>query len=106
MRVTWVARSIHPWDRDLPTIDQDEAFAAQCLEDVDTAITRLFERFDVIESLDVVVLHPVSGTSILTGCVVRDEFVGAKRLSIAMRLKMAGLTYEFGRGGLQPTRCA
>jgi len=106
MRVTWVARSIHPWDRDLSGIDQDDAFATQCLEDVDAAITRLFERLDAIESLDVVVLHPTSHANILTGCVVRDEFVGAKRLSIAMRLKMAGLTYEFGRGGLQPTRCA
>ena len=106
MRITWVARSIHPWDRDLPGGEQDDAFATQCLEDVDTAITRLFERFDAIESLDIVVLHPVSRTSILTGCVVRDEFVGAKRLSIGMRLKTAGLTYEFGRGGLQPTRCA
>jgi len=106
MRVTWIARPLHPWDRDLPSIEQDDAFATRCLEDVDAAITRLFERLDVMESLDVVVLHPVSQASILTGCVVRNEFVGAKRLSIAMRLKMAGLTYEFGRGGLQPTRCA
>ena len=106
MRVTWVARPIHPWDRDLPGVEQDDAFATQCLDDVDAAITRLFERFDVIESLDILVLHPMSHTSILTGRIVRDEFVGAKRLSIAMRLKMAGLTYEFGRGGLQPTRCA
>jgi len=106
MRVTWIARPIHPWDRDLPGVEQDDAFATQCLEDVDAAITRLFERFDVIESLDIAVLHPVSRESILTGTIVRDEFVRAKRFSIAMRLKMAGLTYEFGRGGLQPTRCA
>jgi hypothetical protein len=97
MQVTWTARPLHPWDRDLPAFEQDEAFGSQCLQDVDTAISRLFERFELVTSLDVVVLHPVSRTSILAGCVQRHEFAGASRLSIPMRLKMVGL---------QPTRCA
>jgi hypothetical protein len=106
MQATWIARPLHPWDRDLPAFEQDEAFCSQCLQDVDTAIARLFERFELVASLDIVVLHPVSRTSILTGYVHRHEFAAAKRLSIPMRLRMAGITYEFGRGDLQPTRCA
>jgi len=92
MQVTWIARPLHPWDRDLPVFEQEEAFGVQCLQDVDVAISRLFERFELVASLDVVVLHPVSRTSILTGCVLRHEFADAKRLSVTMRLKMVGLT--------------
>ena len=102
MAVTWTARSFHPWDRHLPSSEQEESFAIQCLEDVDAAMTRLFERFDILESLDVEVLHPASLAAILRGRVSRADFVGNSRASIAMRLKMAGLSYEFGRGGLQP----
>jgi glutamate synthase domain-containing protein 2 len=102
MALTWTARAFHPWDRHLPSGEQDESFAIQCLEDVDAAVTRLFERFDIVESLDVDVVHPVSQAKILSGRVSRADFVANARVSIAMRLKMAGLAYEFGRGGLQP----
>ena len=102
MSVTWTARPIHPWDRHLPSSEQEHDFAAQCLEDADTAIARLFARFDIVESLDVDVLHPVSRATILTGRVSRADFLSTARMAIPMRLKMAGLAYEFGRGGLQP----
>jgi hypothetical protein len=85
-----------------PSSEQEESFASQCLEDVDAAITRLFDRFDIVESLDVDVLHPASHVTILSGRVSGADFVGKSAASIAMRLKMAGLAYEFGRGGLQP----
>jgi hypothetical protein len=96
------SRAFHPGDRHLPNSEQEESFAIQCLEDVDAAMTRLFERFDILESLDVEVLHPTSLAAILRGRVSRADFVANSRASIAMRLKMAGLTYEFGRGGLRP----
>jgi hypothetical protein len=102
MSVTWTARPIHPWDRHLPNSEQDHRFAAQCLEDVDTAIARLLARFDIVESLDVDVLHPVSRATILAGRVSRADFLSTARMAIPMRLKMAGLAYEFGGGGLQP----
>lgn len=102
MSVTWTARPIHPWDRHLPNSEQEHGFATQCLEDVDAAITRLFARFEIVESIDLDVLHPVSHATILTGRVSRSDFCSSPRMSIPMRLKMAGLAYEFGRGGLQP----
>jgi len=102
MSVAWTARPIHPWDRHLPGSEQEHGFATQCLEDVDAAISRLFARFEIVESIDVDVLHPISRATILTGRVSRADFLSTARMSIPMRLKMAGLAYEFGRGGLQP----
>ena len=104
MQVQWTARPIHPWDKDLPIEHQDEAFASQCLRDVDEAIARLFARLASIEHLEIAVIHPQSRTNIVAGLVSRADFVAAKRLSVPMRLKMAGVAYEIGRGGLQPVR--
>lgn len=102
MSVTWTARPVHPWDRDLPLDQQDATFADQCLRDVDIAIARLFSQFPLVERLDITVRHPLSHASILTGTAHRADFLAVQRLSIPMRLKMLGLAYETGRGGLRP----
>jgi len=102
MSVTWTARPVHPWDRDLPLEQQDATFADQCLQDVDIAIARLFSQFPLVERLDITVRHPISHASILTGTAHRADFLAVQRLSIPMRLKMLGLAYEIGRGGLRP----
>jgi hypothetical protein len=102
MCVTWTARPVHPWDRDLPMEQQDTTFADQCLQDVDIAIARLFSQFPLVEELDITVRHPISHASILSGTAHRADFLAVQRLSIPMRLKMLGLAYEIGRGGLRP----
>ncbi len=102
MSVTWTARRVHPWDRDLPLEQQDATFAEQCLQDVDLAIARLFSQFPLVERLDITVRHPISQASILSGTAHRAEFLAVQRLSIPMRLKMLGIAYEMGRGGLRP----
>ena len=106
MHLAWTARPVHPWDRHLPPDDRDEAFADQCLHDVDMAIARLFTRFEMLASLEIAVFHPESDANILGGRVSRVDFDAARRLSVAMRLKMAGIAYAFGRGGLQPLDAA
>jgi hypothetical protein len=102
MSVTWTARPVHPWDRDLPLEQQDSGFADQCLQDVDIAIARMFSQFPLVERLEISVRHPISHASILTGTAHRADFLAVQRLSIPMRLKMLGLAYEIGRGGLRP----
>lgn len=102
MRLSWTARPVHPWDRDLPCEQQDAAFADQCLLDVDVAMARLFAKFPAVERLDITVRRPGSGTPILTGTAHRADFERVRRLSTPMRLKMVGLAYELGRGGLRP----
>jgi hypothetical protein len=102
MHVTWTARPVHPWDRDLSSEQQDAAFAEQCLHDVDVAIARLFSEFAAVDRLDIIVRHPDSRTAILTGTAHRADFDEVQRLSTPMRLRMVGLAYELGRGGLRP----
>jgi hypothetical protein len=102
MQVGWTARPVHPWDGDLPSDQQDAAFADQCLHDVDVAIARLFSQFQIVDRLDITVRHPASQASIVMGTADRADFLAAHRLSVPMRLKMAGLAYELGRGGLRP----
>ena len=102
MSVTWTARRVHPWDRDLPLEQQDSTFDDQCLQDVDIAVARMFSQFPLVERLDITVRHPMSHASSLTGTAHRADFLAVQRLSIPMRLKMLGLAYEIGRGGLRP----
>jgi hypothetical protein len=102
MHVTWTARPVHPWDRDLSLEQQDEAFAGQCLDDADVAIARLFATFPTVDRLEITVRHPESHTPILTGAAHRADFAGVQRLSTPMRLRTIGLAYELGRGGLRP----
>ena len=63
---------------------------------------RLFSCFPLVEQLDITVRHPISHASILSGTAHRADFLAVPRLSIPMRLKMLGLAYESGRGGLRP----
>src|ERR1700688_1678473 len=42
LRVQLLARPIHPWDRDRPANERNELFVQQCLEDVSTALPKLF----------------------------------------------------------------
>src|SRR5713226_4306956 len=104
IQIEWTARFVHPWDRDLPQEERSALFVQQCLHDVDQAITQLFERFDIVDELDISVLNPGSKARILAGVVSRTDYLASRRLTTQMRLKMAGLAYEIGRGGLQPLR--
>jgi hypothetical protein len=102
IQLEWTARPVHPWDHDLPQEEQSDLFVRQCLHDVDQAVAQLFERFDVVDELDISVRDPESNVRILAGVVSRPDYLASRGLSTQMRLKMAGLAYEIGRGGLQP----
>ena len=43
LEVEWQARDIHPWDQGIAPEEAAQRFAQQCLEDVDAAISSLFE---------------------------------------------------------------
>ena len=102
MQIEWTARFVHPWDHDLPQEERSGLFVYQCLHDVDQAIAQLFERFDVVDELDISVLDPKSNARIVTGVVTRADYLASRPLTTQMRLKTVGLAYEIGRGGLQP----
>ena len=94
LHVEWLARDVHPWDRDLPERRQAELFAQQCLEDVDAAIPRLFEQLPEIDVLEIGVLERGSKTRIIAGTIHRSDLVARESSSLGMRLRMIGINYQ------------
>ncbi len=94
LTLAWKARRVHPWDRDLPNHVQQQAFAEQCLCDVDRVVSEVLGRLEAVDLLEIAVFHPDSHVKVLGGIISRSDFVAAKRLSIPMRLRMAGLTQD------------
>jgi hypothetical protein len=94
LHVEWLARDVHPWDRDLPERRQAELFAQQCLEDVDAAIPRLFEELPEIDVLEIGVLERGSKTRIIAGTTHRNDLVAQRCSSLGMRLRMIGINYH------------
>ena len=94
LRVEWQATDVHPWDRDLSEPQQAQLFARQCLEEVDAAITRLFERVPEMYVLELGVRDPRSNAMIVSGVVHRDDLPGASRLALEMKLRTVGMKYQ------------
>ena len=65
LHLEWLARDIHPWDRDLPEGSRAELFVQQCLEDVDAAIPRLFHRLPEVDVIEVDVVEPRTKCTII-----------------------------------------
>jgi hypothetical protein len=76
--------------------------ARQCLEDVDTAITRLFKRIPEIQVLEIVVRDHRSHAVIMVGVVDRDDLCGASTRALEMRLKTIGMQYRLSDCRFEP----
>jgi hypothetical protein len=95
LHVQLLARPIHPWDRDLPAEQRSELFVQQCLEDVSTAIPKLFRSMPEIEEMEITVLDPKTKSAIIAGIVKRSEALASNHFSSAgMKLKAMGLSYR------------
>jgi hypothetical protein len=94
LRVEWRAREVHPWDHDLPEPQQAQLFARQCLEDVEAAMTRLFEKIPEMYVLELGVRDPRSNAVIMSGVVHRDDLLGASHLALEMKLRTVGMKYQ------------
>src|SRR5580658_4820745 len=74
LQLEWLARDVHPWDRDLPAPHQAELFCQQALQDTEAAILRLFRLLPDIAQVNFRVLDPhASRRVIITGNVERRE---------------------------------
>jgi hypothetical protein len=102
LRVQLLARPIHPWDRDLPAEERSELFVQQCLEDVNTAIPKLFRSMPEIEEMEVTVLDPKTKSAIIAGIVKRSDALTANDcLSAGMKLRAMGLAYGRSNCGFE-----
>ncbi len=94
LEVEWQARGIHPWDQGLPPEREAQKFVEQCLEDVDAALSRLFEALPDTDEIELRVLDPTSAEPIVAGTVMRAQAIAASAGSVGMKLKSLGLVYR------------
>jgi hypothetical protein len=95
LRIDWIAREIHPWDRDLPAETAERLFSQQCLDDANAAITRLFAEIPVLDSIEVRVRRDISRPPILEGTVYRLDSISSNDFaSTGMRLRAIGLRFR------------
>lgn len=93
LEISWVARSVHPWDENLPSIEKEILFAQQTLEDTEAAVIRVFERLPEVDILDIRVLAPQTGELLAAGTVPREVVHNraSKAHSVRMRLGDLGI---------------
>jgi hypothetical protein len=94
LRIEWLARSIHPWDRDLPADRAERAFTQQCLDDTGAALTRLFAEIPVLDTIEVRVRRYPSHAPLLSGTVRRECLKTGDYGSIGMKLRAIGLSFR------------
>jgi len=105
LEITWLARNIHPWDRDCPRAESETLFAEQALADTEAAVWRIFESLPHIDVIELSVLEPTSGALIATGAVHRSASNAARSplLSVGMRLRELGITYRLDARDRNPS---
>jgi hypothetical protein len=102
LRVQLLARPVHPWDRDLPAEERSESFVQQCLEDVGTAIPKLFRSMPEIEEMEITVLDPKNKKAIIAGIVKRSDALTSIHFSSpGMKLRAMGLSYGRTNSGFE-----
>lgn len=94
LRVEWLARDVHPWDRGLPAVQSERLFAEQCLADTDAAISRLFAEIPVLDAIEVRVRRQPSQPPLLAGIVHRKDLREPSPRSTSMRLRSLGLMFR------------
>jgi len=94
LHIEWVAREIHPWDRDLNEDEAERRFTQQCLDDTDAAISRIFGEIPVLNTIEVCVRRGVAGPPLLTGTVQRASLWTSDHVSTGMRLRGLGVRFR------------
>jgi hypothetical protein len=95
LEIQWRARDVHSWDRDLPFERRGLTFVEQTLADTEAVITGLFEALPQVDVIDLAVMEPTSGGTMMAGTVSRYVPTGNRRLlSIKMRLSELGVQYR------------
>jgi hypothetical protein len=100
LQIEWLARDLHPWDRDLPRARAQREFSAQCFDDTDAALTRLFNEIPVLDAIQVCIRREAADAPLLTGTVEREDFERNDPSPAAMKLRRFGLKFRMNNEGL------
>jgi len=101
LQLEWIARDIHPWDRDDLSDVQAEKFFDQFLADTENAIDRLFTTLPHLDQIDVTVRDPASDAVIASGTMDRVGQDNDKSTSTRMRLMARGLRCDLNEAYFQ-----
>jgi hypothetical protein len=94
LQVEWLAREVHPWNRDLPDDQLERLFTQQCLDDTDAAISRIFKEIPVLDTIEVCVRRRPDGPALLAGTVRRNALEMNDHASVGMRLRGLGVRFR------------
>ncbi len=102
LEIVWLARAIHPWDGDDTAEERAHLFVNQTLTDTDTALSRLFALLPHIDSVDLRIVDPVSGQTIMTGLIFRASLALNRPLSNRMWLGQLGVHFRLTGNRFEP----
>ena len=102
LQVEWIAREVHPWDRNRPPMSVQKLYTLQCLQDTHTAIEGLFNEIPEVEALDIRIFSAPSQSVVIAGLVHREDLTHAVFDSPAMNLKTLGVSFRMSNWRLEP----
>lgn len=103
IRIEWIARDIHPWDRGWDRACRERLFADQCLRDADAVIHRLFEKIPELDTLELRVFYRGLANPLLAGMVKKSDLIPKEeRGALGMKLKTLGVTFKMSNWQLEP----
>jgi hypothetical protein len=102
--ISWRARSVHPWDRDLPPERKAARLVEQTFTDTEVALERLFARLPEVGVIDLTVIETDTNKhgAWMRGAILRSEFETWHPSSAAMRLKLLGMKYNLVGSHFEP----
>lgn len=103
LQLEWLARDLHPWDRDLPSARAHREFSAQCFDDTNAAISRLFNEIPVLDAIEVCIRREAAQSPLVSGTVEREDFERNDRSPAPMKLRRFGLKFRMNNEGLEPS---
>jgi hypothetical protein len=96
VEIEWLARELHPWDRDVSAQRQAKMFVERAVMDTVAAIQQLFEQVPEIDRIQVRVRDPMPPhEALLAGTVSRVDLEDCQHhRSPIMKLKSLGLVFQ------------
>jgi hypothetical protein len=104
LAISWRARSVHPWDRDLADDKKSIRLTEQTFADTAVALEQLFVALPEVDLIDLKVLEAdkTKHGILMSGSVSRNDFNAWHPSSIPMRLRLVGLNFNLVNTRLEP----
>jgi hypothetical protein len=104
LAITWRARDVHPWDRNMAADRKMLRRVEQTFSDTLAALERLFIALPEVDVIDLTVLQTraINPGTLLNGLISRREFETCRVPSPAMKLRLLGVNYNLVDSHLEP----